>query len=149
MLIKDLIDPHVIKIDKETTWLEALKLMEREDTNGLFVVDKHDKYLGTVTIAELIKAAVPPYMKEDPDLAKSAPPSAFLKLCDEKKDVTVKHFMNTNKPFYRPHTGLLEIVANTLGNDSYRLPVVDEHGKLMGVVNRRHIREAIFKHFKQ
>lgn len=147
MYIKDLLEKNIVKIDKDTTWLEALKLMEKHDTNGLFVVDKNDKYLGTVTIAELMSFVVPPYMKEDPDLARSAPQSAFLDLCEAKKEKKVKDFMNKKKAFYRPHTSLIEIVATTIGNDSYRLPVVDDHGKLLGVVNRRHIRDALNKHF--
>ncbi|MBI4234959.1 CBS domain-containing protein [Candidatus Peregrinibacteria bacterium] len=148
MLIKDLLEKHYVTINKDTTWLEALKAMEKHDTNGLFVIDKHGKYLGIVTIAELISFAIPPYMKEDPDLTKSAAPETFLKLCEEKKNAKVKEFMNKNKPFYRPHTKLIEIVAITLNNDSYRLPVVDKEGKLIGVVNRRHIRDALGEHFK-
>lgn len=148
MLIKDLLETNYVTIDRDTTWLEALKAMEKHDTNGLFVIDSHGKYLGTVTIAELISFAIPPYMKNDPDLSKSAAPGAFLKLCEEKKDAQVKEFMSKDKPFYKPYTKLIEIVATTLNNGSYRLPVIDEEGKLIGVVNRRHIRYALGEHFK-
>lgn len=147
MLIKHLLEKNHVTISPNTTWLKALKAMEKYDTNGLFVINGQGKYLGTVTIAELISCAIPPYMKEDPDLAKSAAPGAFVKLCEEKKDTKVKEFMNKNKPFYRPQTKLIEIVATTLNNDSYRLPVVDKSGKLIGVVNRRHIRDALGKYF--
>jgi len=121
--------------------------MLKNNTNGLFVVNGHDKYLGTVTIAELISSVIPPYMKEDPDLAKSSPEGTFLKFCEKNKNKKIKTFMNTKKPFYNPRTKLISIVATTLNNDSYRLPVVDKSGKLIGVVNRRHIREALSKHF--
>jgi CBS-domain-containing membrane protein len=147
MIIKDLLEKHFVTINKDITWLEALKLMEKHDTNGLFVIDGHGKYLGTVTIAELISAVVPPYMKEDPELARSAPSGSFIKLCEEKSDIKVKTFMDKSKAFYRPNTMLVEIVATTLNNGNYRLPVVDKDGKLIGVVNRRHIRDAISRHF--
>lgn len=148
MLIRDLLETHFISIHKDTTWLEALRLMEEHDTNGLFVVDSHDKYLGVVTTTELISCIIPPYMAADPDLARSAPKGTFLKLCETKQDVQVKDFMDKTKPFYRPHTKLIEIVATTLNSDSYRLPVVDNDGKIIGVVNRRHIRDALSHHFK-
>lgn len=147
MIIKDLLEKDFVAIDKDSTWLEALALMLKHDTNGLFVLDKHDKYLGTVTITELISSVIPPYIKEDPDLAKSAPEGSFLKFCENSKDKKVKTFMNKKKPFYREHTKLIEIVATTLNNDGYRLPIVDADGKLVGVVNRRHIREALSRHF--
>lgn len=148
MLIKDLLEKKFVSIDHDITWLEALKLMEKHNTNGLFVTDSKGKYLGAVTITELISHAIPPYMKENPDLARSSTGGTFLKLCEEKKNSKVKSFMDTTKPFYRPHTRLIEIVATTLGSDTYRLPVVDEEGKLIGVVNRRHIRDALSRHFK-
>ena len=147
MRIKDLLETDFLTIDRDATWLDALKLMDKNDTNGLFVVDAHGKYLGTVTIAELISAAIPPYMKENPNLAKTSPAGTFIKLCEVKKDEKIKKFMNTKKPFYSPHTKLTEIVATTLNNDSYRLPIVDAKGILLGVVNRRHIRDAISNHF--
>lgn len=148
MFIKDLVETHFVAIPKDTTWLEALRLMEDHDTNGLFVVDSHGKYLGVVTITELISSVIPPYMAVDPDLARSAPKGTFLKLCEKKKDLTVEDFMDKTKPFYRPHTKLIEIVATTLNSGSYRLPVVNSDGKIIGVVNRRHIREALSNHFK-
>lgn len=147
MLIKDLLETDFFTIDKDSTWLEALELMEKHDTNGLFVVDAHGKYLGTVTITELISAAIPPYMKENPDLAKSSPAGTFIKLCEAKKNEKVKNFMDKKKPFYSPHTKLAQIVTTTLNKGSYRLPVVNEKGILIGVVNRRHIRDAISNHF--
>lgn len=147
MFIKDLLETDFVTIHKDATWLEALGLMAKHNTNGIFVVDGHDKYLGTVTIAELISAAIPPYMQEDPDLAKSAPYGTFIKLCEARQNTPVNKFMNTKKPFYNQHTRLIEIVAVTLNNDNYRLPIVDADGRLIGVVNRRHIRDALTKHF--
>lgn len=148
MTIKDLLETRFVSISKDTTWIEALTLMENHDTNGLFVVDAHGKYIASVTIAELISFVIPPYMREEAELARSAPPGTFLKLCEQKQHAKVKTFMDTTKPFYRPHTKLIEIVATTLNSDSYRLPVVDDHGILIGVVNRRHIRDAVSTHFK-
>lgn len=148
MLIKDLIETNVVKVDKHTTWFETLELMEKHDTNGIFVVDGHDKYLGAVTIADLINFVVPPYMKENPDLAKSAGPGTFFELCQAKKDVKVEKFMDKRRAFFRPNISLTEVVAASLGTDSYRIPVVDKEGKLIGVVNRRHIREALGQRFK-
>lgn len=146
MLIKEILETHVIKIDKDKTWLDVLHLMEDHNTNCLYVVDAHEKLLGIVSVVEIMSHVVPPYMRENPGLAKSALPDAFVQLCEKIKHHKVKEFMSPPKPVFLPDTNLLEIAANSITSGHYRLPVVDEHGKFLGVVNRRHIREALAKH---
>ena len=149
MIIKDLLETRFFTVHPESTWLDVLLVMEKHDTNGVYVVDPDNKYLGMVTVAELIRHVVPPYMKEDPTLTKTAPAGTFLSLCDKKKKSKVSEFMDTEKPFFKSNMRLLEIVAKSLASENYRLPVVDKDGKLIGVVNRRHIKEALINHFKK
>lgn len=147
MLIKDILLKEVIKISPDTTWLEAIRQMKDKNTNGLFVVDNDDKYLGVVTIAELISHVVPSYLKNNPDLAKSLPVGTFIKLCEDRKNDPVKNLMNTEKIPLKNTTKIIEVVVSSLIGKSYRMPVVDEKGRLIGAINRRHIKDAISKHF--
>lgn len=149
MLIKDLLETHFVTVGPEATWLDVLLVMEKHDTNGVYVVDADEKYLGMVTIAELVNFVVPPYMKENPILAKTAPAGTFIHLCEEKKKSKVSTFMDVEKPVFKSNMRLVEIVARSLATENYRLPVVDKGGKLVGVVNRRHIKDALIQHFKK
>ena len=88
-------------------------------------------------------------MRDDPSLAKSSRPGTLIELCEKVKNKSIEKMMDTEKMCFTPDTKLIEIAARSINYGHYRLPIVDEEGKLIGAINRRSIRKIIGEHFKK
>ncbi len=125
MFIDKSMTKKVISIDENTSVLEAKSLLTKHHIRHLPVVEKDNKLIGIVT---------------DRDI-RSALPSNFVDSCDieeEKKRVEnlkIKDIMTTDiitiSPSYTVPDALLLMQKTSVG----AFPVVDEYGKLEGIVS--------------
>jgi len=143
MLVSDLVSRDFSTAHHSATIIDLVKIFCRENTNGIFIVDENGTFEGLVTIFEVLQAIVPDSLRRNPNLAKAAPRGLFFEMVEKKKNEPAEKFMLKNVPVVHEATKIIEIAANSLQTEHYRLPVVDENGKLIGVVNRRILRDAM------
>ncbi len=148
MLVKDIYLKNFAKASPEASVYDLVKLSTEEKTNGIFIVDDNNHLLGLVTIFEILKAIVPNSLKEKPELARATSVGLFLERVNKKRDLKAKDFMLQEPPKVYLDTKLIEIAANSLQTEHYRIPVVNENNQLIGVVNRSILRELIAKELK-
>lgn len=148
MRVKDVYSTDFATATPESTIYDLIKISMEARTNGIFIVDKARHLLGLVTIFEILSAIVPQSLKQNPSLAKVTDEGLFLELVSKKKDTPAEKFMSKNPPKVYLETKLIEIAANSLQTEHYRLPVIDKNNVLIGVVNRTILREVIAKEFK-
>ena len=123
---------QVIMVDPDTRIFDAQELMQANDIRHLPVVDKDEKLIGIVT---------------DRDIRSALPYSYFKKSLDEAEmekiaGLCVKDIMSSKpisiSPTYTIQDALIMIQESKVG----ALPVVDETGKVTGIISVRDLLRA-------
>ena len=142
MRVKDIYTTDVDLISPQATLKEAVAFMIKEKTNNLVVVDEEKVFLGIVTAKDIIRAILPDFL-EDKKIAALAGESTFDKVVKAASDVLVGDFMNTTISQVRLDVPLTNVAATVLYKNEARLPVVDLNKKVIGIVTRTQIKQAI------
>ncbi|UCE52690.1 MAG: CBS domain-containing protein [Desulfobacterales bacterium] len=122
----------VITVDQEAYIFEAQELMTRKNIRHLPVVDKANRLIGIVTDRDIRSALPYRFFKE-----------SFSETKKEKlSNLSVKDIMSKNpisiSPTYTIQDALLVIQDSRVG----ALPVVDDDGKLTGIISVRDLLRA-------
>ncbi len=145
MNVRSLMSDDVSRISPNLTWIETLKLMESKKTNSLYVEESDGKFLGVITIKQLLEYVIPDYLEQNPELARTIPEHEFIELCAAKKEDSIRTFIDTNIPQVSPEMTLLELAVGSIQINHYRLAVVDKNGHLVGRITRRMIRDKLIQ----
>ncbi len=117
MKVVDLMSTDVIAVTPETGIREAARLMFRNRVSGLPVVDGARRLVGIITEADFLRLEV--------DRA------------EQPSDVEhVSDVMSTGVVTIGPEATLYEAAKTMATQDVKRLPVVDDEGRLLGVISR-------------
>jgi CBS domain-containing protein len=115
---KDIMTGEVLTVLEETTIEDALRILVNNRVTGLPVVNKEGKMVGVVSEYDLLVQLV---KKEKPDA------ELFKQKIEFTKEV---HSVKGG-------VALKEIVPMFVNAKFRRLPVVDDSGKLIGIITRR------------
>jgi predicted transcriptional regulator len=146
MKVKDIISTDIKTIPCTSTCLDVIKIMEETNKNCLFVVDEENKYLGMISVSTFLHHIIPSYLRADGGLSKVLKNHSIYDLCEKAKNDLVTTFMDKEIPILKTETTLLEILLSSAFKGSYRLPVIDNNGVLLGSINRKSIRKKIYSH---
>jgi predicted transcriptional regulator len=138
--LKDFATAH-----KDAELYQLIEISIKKGTNGIFIIDNEGRLEGLVSIFNILEAIIPKSLKENPDLSAVASGCLFAHLIENKKHLTAQDIMCTKVPRVKLDTKIIEIAANSLQDENYRLAVVDDEGKVIGVINRTILREIIAK----
>lgn len=117
IMIKDV---HVIEVGSKVA-LARLKMM-RHGIGGLPVVDKNDKVVGMITLRDI-------------DLAGT-----------DVSNLPVEDLMTTNLVKGKVDTTTKEIVELMIKTGIQRIPIIDEKGKLLGLITQTSIIKSAIAH---
>ena len=109
---------NVYFFHKENNGESIAQTMAEHGFGSVPVLDQNHHLLGIVTEYDLLKV-----LMEDKSLS----------------DVTAEQMMTPNPITVSPDTSAMDIINLLEGKHLIRMPVVDEDGKLMGVVARRDV----------
>lgn len=145
MKIQDHLRKRINRVHKDDTFRDVLKTMIEQKTNGLVVVDDDDHPIGTIDSFHLIQEATPPYLRDNPNLATFAAEDSFHTRVSESLAKPVSEMM---QPFDEAHCVHPEdpiVLAATLASKHgiRYIPVIDDDGKLIGLVTRTDIKRAM------
>ncbi len=117
MKVVDLMSTDVIAVTPETGIREAARLMFRNRVSGLPVVDEARRLVGIITEADFLRLEV--------------------ERAEKPSDVEhVSDVMSTGVVTIGPEATLYEAAKTMATQDVKRLPVVDDEGRLLGVISR-------------
>lgn len=126
ILVKDYMQPNVQTIKADASVREVVEHLLKWNITGAPVVDEHMTVIGFVSEQDCMKEMLNSvFFAEDSD--------------------QVISIMRRDVLSVTPDTSILEIAETMLGNKPKNYPVV-EHGKLVGLINRRHILQALKQH---
>jgi len=146
MQVKDIMSTDIKTIPNTSTGLDIIKIMDEADKNCLFVVDKNNKYLGMVSVSTFLHHLIPRYLRVNQGLSKVLKRQSIYDLCDKAKNDLVTTFMDKEIPIVKTETTLLEILLSSAFKGSYRLPVINNNGILLGIINRKSIRKKLYSY---
>jgi CBS domain-containing protein len=151
MLVKDVMSKNVITISPEESINDAIEKMAKNNISGLIVVD-NNKVVGVISESDVLKVLG----SEFPEIKASANLTFSIlllleggvKMIREMKKIgklKVKDVMSKKVFFVKPEDTILEAARIMSKKDVRRLPVIDEDGKLVGVISRTDILRALVK----
>ncbi len=139
----NIMNTPVISIEPDAPLIEAIKILEENNISGLPVVDAENKVIGIITGKDIVEYSytlhvipligssgwVSPYT----DVSEIATAKeGFEQLASVKiKDVMTKKVIKVKE-----NTSVLEIANLMKKKKINRIPVVDEEGKLSGIIAR-------------
>lgn len=126
ILVRDYMQSSLQAIDANTSVRDVVDHLLKWDISGAPVVDGHMMVIGFVSEQDCIKEMLN---------------SAFY----AENSGRVTQIMQRNVLSVSPETSILEIAETMLDHKPKNYPVID-HGKLVGLINRRHILQALKDH---
>ena len=137
MLIKEYMTPNPITINEDTTILEAAEIMKRNRIRRLLIMtDK--KLVGLVTDRDLRSAAPSQVVTFDEKERVLFPEIRELLANLKVKDIMSCHLITVD-----PEETIVRAAALLLNERISGMPVVDEHGALVGIITQGDLFKAL------
>jgi CBS-domain-containing membrane protein len=135
--------PDVASISHQATIREAVQRFVDTKTNSLVVVDDRHRVIGMLSSIDVIKHVVPDYLEEDKHVAAFEPGDVFVERVKTIGQEPVTIAMSASVKTIQPSHTLIEAAALLAEHRINQLPVVDDHGKLIGYIGRSNLKQAI------
>ncbi len=119
MRIVDIMTSELITVTPATPIRDAANLMFRNKVSGLPVVNEDGMLVGIITEADFLRLEVARHEAEDPQPVE-----------------TVDEVMSPRVLTIGPSHSITDAARTMVVNDVNRLPVVDDAGRLLGIVSR-------------
>jgi CBS domain-containing protein len=151
MKVKDLMVPLQDYLRPENTLKEAVNLLriakkgeEKIGLKGLPVLDRDGKLVGMLSMTDILKAVHPSYMSLM-NLSNFTWDGMVESLAKSAADHKVESVMTKDVITVKEDDPLMECVDLIIKNNIKRLPVIDNKGKVSGMLYERDIFFAIVK----
>ena len=143
---RDYMTTDVVAVGRAATVAEIAARLKKHRITGVPVVDGETRLLGLVTHEELINIFVPHYLSMFDELA-------FLDDLGEIEAQTMaeieptlflaEDIMATDLITAGPSTSIMKVAALLINRKLVLIPVVDEDGRVVGVVSRNDVSSAL------
>ena len=130
-IVKDVMTTHVVAVRKTATFKEMATLLREQRVSAFPVVDDDNKVVGVVSEADLLA-------KEAMDVYHPGRVGGILhhREKDKAAGITAEDLMTTPPVTTGPRDFVAEAARLMYTRRVKRLPVVDEDGRLVGIVSR-------------
>jgi CBS domain-containing protein len=146
--VADIMDPEPVTVRPEDDVQTVVRLLKEHDVRGLPVVNEYGRCVGIVTEADLVIADeqgdlhIPHYLELFGGVVFLEPLRHFESRLRKAVASTVADLMTRDPVTIDPDTDVREAGRVIAEQGHNRLPVV-EHGRLVGVVTRVDVLEAL------
>ncbi|MEY9835660.1 CBS domain-containing protein [Streptacidiphilus sp. EB103A] len=141
-IVGELMTPGVVSVGPDTPFKEIAQLLAGNDITSVPVIDDQDRPLGVVSEADLLRHEA---AGEDPNglLPK---PRLSARDRDRSEATTARGLMTSPAVCARPEWTVVEAARVMEQRHFKRLLVVDEAGRLIGVVSRSDLLRVFLRH---
>ena len=145
MLVKDIMNTHIVSLHYATPFLDAAKMFLVYHLSGAPVVSDTGELVGIISEKDLMRAMYPtpnevyshPYLLFYEEELNEATTSATHKCVG---DVMSKRLITTT-----PDTHVFKVGGYMVATGVHRVPVIDENRKLVGMVSRGDVYRAMLQ----
>lgn len=149
MYIKDIMTKEVITVSEDDTVEKCAKLLATHNLSGLPVVDDKGDVKGVITEGDLIKhnskVQVPASLEILGGIFYLDNPIKFYDDVKKSMGYFVKTVMTKDVTSVKPDEKVEDAATLLVREKIKRLPVLDEEGKLIGIVSRKDIMNHLFE----
>jgi CBS-domain-containing membrane protein len=142
IVVRDVMTRNVIKVREDADLNEVTALLSENRISGLPVVDGQDRVIGMITEADVLAMAG---MKKGHAFKDVIRHLLGEPLSGSKRSKRLREVMTSPAITTGPEADIREIALILDEKRIKRLPVVDERGRLIGVISRADIVRAIGK----
>ncbi len=144
MLVKDHLRKNIVTIQQDATFRDALEIMVTKKTNGLIVIDNDSHPVGIIDSFLLIRNMIPPYLRENPNLAQFEPEGVFYKAVSASLNKPVIEMMDDLHGVCVKENDPLILAATLASKHGFRyIPVENKNCELIGLVSRTDVKRAM------
>lgn len=145
MKVKEIMMKDVASLNPKDNAREALMRLLKMRISGLPVIDAQGKLLGMFTEKDVLKFMLPSYIEQVGRFVYEENPKSVKKKFLELNNVTVEKLMRKEVVTTHTEATLCEVARIMLTQKARRLPVLDKAGKVVGIIARSDIVEALEK----
>lgn len=145
MNVKNIMSKNVITIKDTATYFEAAKILYDHKFTGAPIVDDKDNLVGMITEKDLFKVLYPYYKSYYENPETYADSSDRESKATEIKDDSIEKFFSREIITVTPDTPIMQAGAMLIAKGIHRMPVVDNNGKLVGIISRGDIFREVLK----
>lgn len=143
MRVKEIMEPVTSNwLRPEQTLYDAICTMrktrwEESSVNGMVVLEHGIQLVGIVTIKDIVKAIVPSYL--DDNIGGFTWDGMFEERAQKVGEMLVRDIMTRDLITAKPDDKVIQCADQMLDNQVQRLPVVDDTGKVLGIIRLRDV----------
>lgn len=147
MLVKEIMEPVTTNwLQPEQTLYEAICTMRQTkwlelSVNGMVVLEHGIKLVGVVSIKDVIRSVLPPYLLTN--LGSFTWDGMLKQRAIKARTILVKDIMSKDLVTIGPDDPVIECADFMIFRQLQRLPVMDDNGKVLGIVHIRDVYLAI------
>ncbi len=145
MKVKEIMKKNVLSIKPEDNAIVALNLLFKKKISGLPVIDSGQKLVGMFTEKDILSYILPSYVENVGRFVYEENPKAVKKKFIELNKMKVGELMRREVVTAKEDATLCEVAKDMLTQKARRVPVIDAFGKVVGIVARCDVLEALAK----
>lgn len=143
--IEDIMISDPVSITQSAKLSELIDILNNRRISFVPVVDDDNNYIGVVNVLHLLKVGVPDYLMMLDNLSFLRSYEPLEKLLQEQTEISVGEIMKNGVHYLTPDTSIPEAVFEMIQKKSRFFSVVNEAGKLVGVVTAMDILRKVIK----
>ncbi len=147
MVARDVMSRDVVTVTGETTIQEVARLLTEHNISGLPVVDGDGRVVGVVSEGDLIyqdkKLHTPAFLEILGGIIYLEDPKRVGRELQKMTAAKVVEIMTTKIHTVREDTPVQDIATLMIERNVNRVPVLDDKGKLTGIVSRQDIIKSL------
>ena len=136
MKVGEIMKRDVKTLSPDMSVSEALDLILKMQISGLPVIDGENKLVGMFTEKEVLFYILPSYIEKVGGFQYEKNPKSTHKKFSELIKLRVGQLMRKDVLTVREDATLCEVARLMLVQKARRIPIVDEQGRLIGIVSR-------------
>lgn len=145
MKVKEIMTKEVVSVKPADNARDALALLFKMRISGLPVIDANEKLVGMFTEKEVLSYTLPSYIENVGRFIYEENPKSVRNKFKELCNIKVEKLMRKGVITTTEDVTLCEVARIMLTQKARRLPVLDKSGKVIGIIARNDILEALDK----
>lgn len=145
MKVADVMEKNPANITPKTTLRQVARLIFGSQISGIPVVNKKSQLVGIVVEKDILSQFYPSQREYIEDFTSTRDFEAMEERVAEAMNLPAERFMSKNPVIVTPQTPLLRAGSLMMAKRVRRLPVLDKHRRLVGVISLDDIFRAIVR----
>ncbi|GAB4326997.1 MAG: hypothetical protein Kow0074_22040 [Candidatus Zixiibacteriota bacterium] len=145
LTVRDIMHRDVVSANPDESLKDAANKFYRYKVSGMPVVDNNGIPIGIISERHLIQAALPNYEKLIQNMSLAPDTEPFDDLLRREDEIKVRDIMTTRVFTTKEDTPIVEAAAQMLFRNIRRVPVVDDDGRMVGIILRRDIVSKVIR----